>query len=159
MDALAFCRLAPDHADALAAFFAALVAQGGDQFFRPHQFSADEARRIAEYPGKDLYCAALDGGRVLAYGLLRGWDQGHDVPSLGIAVHPEARGTGLARSFMIYLHAAARQRKSPRVRIKAHPGNAAARRLCESLGYVFRDAPGDGHAVGVLELACRANAA
>jgi len=39
--------------------------------------------------------------------MLRGWDEGYETPSLGIAVHPDARGLGLARTFMGFLHAAA----------------------------------------------------
>lgn len=159
MDTLVFCQLRPEHAPALADFFAGLVAAGDDRFFHPHPFTDEEAQLIAAYPGRDLYCAALAGARVMAYGLLRGWDQGYTVPSLGIAVRPDARGSGLARAFMLYLHAAARQRGAPRIRLKVYPTNVAARRLYESLGYCFAEAAGDGQVVGILELPRPAKAA
>lgn len=151
-DALVFCQLRPEHEAALAAFFSDLSVAGDDRFFHPHPFTAEEAHLIATYPGRDLYCAALTAGRVMAYGLLRGWDQGYNVPSLGIAVHPDARGTGLARAFMLYLHATAQQRGAPRIRLKVYPTNVAARRLYESLGYVFNEPAGDAQLVGLLEL-------
>lgn len=158
-DTLAFRRLVPADGAALAAFFDALAASGDTRFFHPHPFTHDHAHLVAAYPGRDLYAAAFSAGRVLAYGLLRGWDQGYAVPSLGIALHPDARGSGLARSFMSYLHSAARLRSAPRVRLKVYPENAPARRLYESLGYAFSEAAPDGQIVGVLDLTRAARAA
>jgi ribosomal protein S18 acetylase RimI-like enzyme len=146
---LTFCRLGPDLAPPLASFFAGLCARGEDRFFHPHPFTAEQADRLCRHDGRDLYYAAID-DEVLAYGMLRGWDAGYLVPSLGIAVHPAARGTGLAKSFMHFLHAAAARRGAPAVRLKVYPDNAAARRLYEGLGYRFENA-GD-QLVGVFPL-------
>ncbi len=152
-DALQFRQLGSGDAPALAVFFATLTADGDDRYFHPHRFNDEEARMIARYPGRDLYCGALAGSHLLAYGLLRGWDAGFNVPSLGIAVGREARGTGLARAFMLYLHAAARHRGVPRIRLKVYPDNLPARRLYESLGYTFAETTSDGQFVGVLTFA------
>jgi ribosomal protein S18 acetylase RimI-like enzyme len=82
--------------------------------------------------------------------MLRGWDEGYEVPSLGIAVLASARGTGLGRTFMQFLHSAARLQGAPRVRLKVYPENAAAWRLYESLGYCFE--PGADHQLlGIYE--------
>lgn len=90
-------------------------------------------------------------GEVLGYGLLRGWDQGYDVPSLGIAIRPDRRGQGLGILLMHFLHAAARQRGALRVRLRVHPGNARARDLYEKLGYRF-EGEERGELVGFFEL-------
>ncbi len=103
---LEFTRLKPADDAALADFFASLSAGGDDRFFHPHPFTLAEAVRVCRLVGRDLYLVASRGGRILAYGMLRGWDEGYVVPSLGVAVRPEARGTGLARAFMTFLHAA-----------------------------------------------------
>jgi [ribosomal protein S18]-alanine N-acetyltransferase len=145
---LEFCRLGPQHEAGLARLFEALTAQGDDRYFHPHPFTPEEARRLCRAQGHDLYYVAV-ADDVLAYGMLRGWDAGYEVPSLGIAVHPRARGTGLARAFMQFLHAASAVRKAPRVRLKVYPQNAPARRLYESLGYRF-DPPAGDQLVGHL---------
>jgi len=106
---------------------------------------------LAQYSGKDLYYVAVSGTAVAAYGMLRGWDEGYQVPSLGIAIHPDARGTGLASTFMQFLHAAARLRGATRVRLKVNSENTAARRLYQSLGYRFEDSDG-GEIVGFVDL-------
>src|SRR5262245_56609662 len=120
---LQFVQVGPEHVAGLARFFHDLDAAGDTRYFHPHPFTAEEARRITEYRGADLYALAVQGDEVLAYGMLRGWADGYEIPSLGIAVHPRGRGTGLARCFMAYLHTAARFRGARQVRLKAYPDN------------------------------------
>lgn len=121
----------------LAEFFAALVEAGDDERFHPHPFTPAAAAERVRYHGKDVYCVAIAGERVLGYGMLRGWDEGYEVPSLGIAIHPAARGLGLGRALMLYLHAEARRRGAPRIRLKVYPENTVAVELYRSLGYEF----------------------
>ncbi len=149
---LEFLRLAPALRPGLIALFDELAGRGDDHWFHPHPLTAGEAARVCAYQGRDLYYAAAAGESVLAYGMLRGWDEGYAVPSLGIAVHPAARGHGLARAFMGFLHAAASLRGAERVRLKVYPDNAPARRLYERLGYRLEPAA-DGQLLGQLDLA------
>ena len=148
---LEFRVLRPELLAGLSEFFRA-IAQGPDRaFFHPHPMTEEVAARICSYEGRDLYYVACTGGSVLAYGLLRGWDEGFDVPSLGIAIHPEARGRGLARPFMAFLHAAAKFRGATKVRLTVYGENRRAVELYRRLGYVFQ-AKNDRELVGVLEL-------
>ncbi len=132
---LEFRRLAPDLSPGLTLFFESLTASRDDLFFHPHPFTAAEAMRLCSYTGQDLYLVAVYDGYVLGYGLLRGWDEGYAIPSLGIAVHPSARGTGLGAAFMQYLHAAATARGAKSIRLKVYADNLRAKALYERLGY------------------------
>jgi len=134
--ALEFRRAAPDLLPGLTAFFESMIANKDDEFFHPHAFTPEKAVELCGYAGKDLYLVAVAGGVVLAYGMLRGWDEGYAVPSLGIAVHPTARGTGLGSAFMRYLHAAAVSRGAETIRLKVYSHNLKAKSLYEKLGYV-----------------------
>jgi ribosomal-protein-alanine N-acetyltransferase len=158
LSALEFAPLAPSHLSGLKALFASLVSRGDDHFFHPHPFTDDEAERLVRLRTKDLYAVASRGDTVLAYGMLRGWDEGYSVPSLGIALHPEARGSGLARAFMHYLHACARDRGAPSIRLKVYPDNTSAKSLYGSLGYQFQPTAGE-QLLGVLTWGNRANVA
>lgn len=109
----------------------------GGAFFRPHPFTPEEAQRLADYSGSDVYAILLDGGRPVAYGMLRGWDEGYTTPSVGIAVRNGARRRGYGRLMMAHLHTAARTRGAVQVRLRVHPDNIVARRLYESIGYVY----------------------
>lgn len=132
---IAFYRLSPEWEDALAEFFAALIRAGTDCVFHPHPFDAAEAHRRAIYTGRDEYHVAAHQRLIVAYGMLRGWDEGYEIPSLGIAVHPEWQGRGIGRRMMEHLHEVARARGASRIRLKVYEGNEAAICLYESLGY------------------------
>jgi ribosomal-protein-alanine N-acetyltransferase len=137
---------------ALARFFAHLRESGEERRFHPHPFSPEAARERCSYDGRDVYCVAFVGDLVLGYGMLRGWDEGYAIPSLGIAVHADARGMGLGRALMLYLHAEASRRGARRIRLKVYPDNAAAVSLYRSLGYRFEDQLEDGQLVGYAQL-------
>jgi ribosomal protein S18 acetylase RimI-like enzyme len=136
-DCLEFRRLAPQYAELLADFFDALRKSGDEPFFHPHPLTTHEARMRCRYNGKDLYYILVSGVTLLGYGMLRGWDEGYEVPSLGIAIHPDFRGKGYARLLMRNLHAAALLHGAKTVRLKVQRDNTTARRLYESLGYQF----------------------
>lgn len=145
--------LRPGREDALATFFSDLREAGDEAFFHPHAGDVRTLRAIAAQPGSDVYVVLVESGRVLAYGLLRGWNEGYSVPSLGIAVHPDARGAGLGRLMMEYLEAIARRRGAPSVRLRVHKDNGTAREMYVRRGYMMSPDPGNELLmVGIKEL-------
>ena len=135
----------------LAEFFRALQKAGDYRHFHPHPLTEEEAKKRVQYKGEDLYYVLVEGHGVLGYGMLRGWDQGYEVPSLGIAMHPAVRGKGLGKLFMRFLHAAARRKGAGRIRLKVYPENTVAVKLYEGLGYDFQ-AEEAGQLVGFFDL-------
>ena len=139
---------------ALLRFFAVLC-DSDRAAFHPHPFTGEAATEICTHSGRDVYGALIDRDEILAYGMLRGWDAGYEVPSLGIVVHPSVRGTGVGKLVMTILHATARRRGAKRVRLTVYPGNRSAVNLYRSMGYQFTEASSDkmvGHLA--LDPAC-----
>ncbi|MCO6451618.1 MAG: GNAT family N-acetyltransferase [Caldilineales bacterium] len=136
---------------ALAQFFEMIAQTGLTTHFHPHAMSREEAAQIAEYQGPDLYYALLLADEILGYGMLRGWDEGYAIPSLGIVIAPKTQGLGLGRMFMHFLHAAARQRGATKVRLKVYADNQPALALYRQLGYEFIDKEAEQW-VGYLDL-------
>jgi len=149
---LEFRLVNPELTDPLEEFFAALESAGDSKSFHPHPLTPEAAQRIANYHGKDLYYVAINEGTILAYGMLRGWEEGYTVPSLGIAVHPEFRGCGLGVAMMHFLHIAASCRGATEIRLKVYPENIPAIRMYEGLGYKFSEDHEDGQRIGILAL-------
>lgn len=135
----------------LGEFFERLRANGDEIQFHPHPLTQEEAGRRTHYDGRDLYYVLTDGSRILGYGMLRGWDEGYGVPSLGIVIHPDERGKGLAKLMMLFLHEVARRRGAARLRLTVNANNEVALHLYRELGYTFRDM-GDGRLEGVIRL-------
>lgn len=138
--ALTFVPLGQSTVGAFETFLRALASNSDQAFFHPHPFDAAAARTLVALSesGADEYWLLM-ADEVLAYGMLRGWEAGYEVPSLGLAVAPAQRGKGFARSMMQHLHARAEARGARQVRLKVDRRNLVARRLYESLGYVFQD--------------------
>lgn len=145
-------RLRPADEAVLAAFFGQIAADPTATGFHPHPFTAAEAARITGHRGRDMYLGLfLDGGAMGGYGMLRGWDAGYAIPSLGIYLAPQARGRGLSGTMMQALHRAAADLGASRVRLKVYPANAAALGLYRRLGYAFSGEEA-GQLVGMLDL-------
>ena len=152
IQALEFRKASPEFQKPIEDFFRDIEESGMGKFFHPHPFTKAEAQRVSYYEGKDLYYVAVIGGHVLGYGFLRGWDDGYTIPSLGILLHSSAQGQGLGRTFMYFLHAAARQRGAAKIMLKVYPDNIPAVNLYTSLGYVFQIEKKQNQLVGILEL-------
>jgi [ribosomal protein S18]-alanine N-acetyltransferase len=149
-------RLIPTLSVPLLGLLKTIAAQSDARFFAPHPFTAECLDSLSAAPGLDLYHVLMVGDDALAYGLLRGWNEGYQVPSLGIAVSPEARGRGLGGLMMEFLHAAARYRGADRVRLRVHRDNQKAIALYRRVGYAFESPdPADGLVVGWKDLGHR----
>lgn len=143
--------LCSDLEQPLGDFFRALRREGTDEHFHPHPLTDSEAQRLCAYSGQDQYYVLVENRQILAYGMLRGWDEGFEVPSLGIATRASVRGTGLGGLLVRFLHAAAYRRGARKVILKVYKDNHPARKLYERLGYEFVDA-GPRELSGSIEL-------
>jgi [ribosomal protein S18]-alanine N-acetyltransferase len=132
-------RLAPRWQAGLKLFLEELRECGDETFFSPHSADDISIQKVAGLNGKDLYYLLVVEEKVLGYGLLRGWDEGFSIPSLGVAIHPAVRGAGLGKLFMNFLHVLAFQRGANKVRLRVHKNNSKAINLYKSLGYVFEN--------------------
>jgi ribosomal protein S18 acetylase RimI-like enzyme len=141
----------PEDAGPLGRFFERLRTQGVETYFHPHPLTQEEAAKRAAYACRDVYCVMQAGTELVGYGMLRGWNEGYDIPSLGIAIDPAHQGHGHGRGLMEFLHTIARQRVAKRIRLRVNPENVHAVKLYQSLGYVFHSEEG-GQIAGVLEL-------
>lgn len=150
-DFLRIHTLTPQWEQALADFFDALNSEEDVRYFHPHPLTAGEAERLCNYLGRDLYYICVRGKRILGYAILRGWDEGYEVPSLGVAVHPNVRNMGIGTMLVSFLHVVARCRGVRKIRIKVYFDNKIALNLYKKMGYVFKTQE-DGQWVGFLDL-------
>lgn len=138
---------------ALGAFLHDHHSTDSNRFFSPHGSDAETLTHIAQNVRKDVYLLGMLDGEVLVYGLLRGWDEGFEIPSLGIAVAPKVRGLGLGRAMMLWLHASAAVRGARKIRLRVLSSNLKAHHLYVSLGYVFdEDGNTPNYLVGYFNL-------
>lgn len=144
-------NLAPQHELGLTKLFLALCKNGDDKFFYPHPLTKEEARRLCRYVGLDQYLVATVNGRILGYGMLRGWDEGYKIPSLGLATHPEVRGQGLGNFLMSSLIQKACSYKASKLRLTLDARRGRFIKFCARHGFHFSPI-GANRLLGMLDL-------
>ena len=144
-------KLHPSLIGPLREFFARIDTLEIRNHFSPHEFTDEQAEHLCRYEGADQYFVALDGDRVVAYGMLRGWDEGYAIPSLGICVDPRHHGAGLGELMMSHLIGVAQATGAPSVRLKVKRDNPRAIALYRRVGFALGPLDAD-YLAGTLPL-------
>ena len=133
-------KLHPGHIKPLRSFFNAIDNPDYIRYFSPHPFNEENSVRVCSHAGQDLYYAVLlDGEKIIGYGMLRGWDEGYDIPAIGLCILEEYQNIGLGALLLLFLETLARARNCLKVMLKVNKDNEKARKLYETRGYIFKD--------------------
>jgi len=121
------------------------------KFFHPHDFSYFGLLNEVIIKNKDYYVFLMDTDNIAGYGMLRGWQEGYDIPSLGIMTDVNYRGRGISSQVMKHLHEIAENRGSKKIRLTVYKENKIAVSLYNKLGYEFSD-KNENELVGIKQL-------
>jgi ribosomal protein S18 acetylase RimI-like enzyme len=104
--------------------------------FHPFPLTDERAEFITTAKHLDEYYGAFAAeGRMAGMAMLRGWDEGFEVPSLGVVVALDRQGRGIGRKLCEWAIRRAREKGCRRVRLTVRADNARARELYRSLGF------------------------
>ena len=148
--------LRPVTAQDTAAFATFLATIGNDphsKYFHPHPMTREAAQALCEPMSgrKDRYCIGAFDGMIVAYSMLRGWDEGYEVPSFGGCVSPMFRGLGLGRWLLVQSMHDSRAAGAKRIRLTVYKQNANAVKLYRDLGFAYSD-KNDAELIGLRDL-------
>jgi ribosomal protein S18 acetylase RimI-like enzyme len=150
-------RLEPTDAVALTEFFTVIAADPATtRHFHPHAMDRGTAERIASGSGRDVYLGCFRGLQVVGYAMLRGWDEGYERPSFGVAVDPGQRSRGIGSRLLDEALRIARTRGCKTVMLKVHRENAGALAWYRSAGFFQIGETADGQLICELNLASAA---
>jgi ribosomal-protein-alanine N-acetyltransferase len=147
-------RLRPADAAALGDFFEEIARDAEVvRFFHPHPLTWEYAARLCETAATrlDRYYIALYHGRVAAYAMLRGWDEGYTVPSWGGCVHSDLRGSGLGHLLLEHALAECRAAGVTKMRLTVYKANQRGIQLYTRFGFVFQERD-EQAMIGLLDL-------
>jgi ribosomal protein S18 acetylase RimI-like enzyme len=103
--------------------------------FDPFELTADTARRIALEPRRDAYFVARGREGFVAMSMLRGFDDGFEIPSFGIFVDYRQQGRGIGRWLTEWTIRWANSHACLAVRLSVYASNRRAGDLYRSLGF------------------------
>ena len=135
---VAFREIGPEDRAALARFLEENDRPEIVRTFNPFPMTAATAERIATAPRRDRYYGAFDGKRLVGLSMLRGWDEGYDVPSFGIVIDHHAHNRGLGGRLTAFTVDAARALDAPSVRLTVFASNGPGVHVYSRLGFVER---------------------
>lgn len=111
------------------------------RFFHPFPMTSSTAAVLLQTGRRDLFFGMEVGDSLVAFSMLRGWDDGFDIPSFGIVVDFYQQRRGLGRRLTEWTLRWADQIGCAMVRLTSYLENQTACRLYTSLGFkeVSRD--------------------
>lgn len=121
--------------ESLARFFADNNIDAVTRYFHPFPLDSATANRIASVPHLDRYYIALRNGEIVALGMLRGWDEGYEVPSFGLVVDYRQQGLGLGKKMTEFAMSDALRLRCQKVRLSVYKSNLRGMSLFSSLGF------------------------
>ena len=119
-----------------------------EKFFHPHELSYSGLLREVSNNPKNFYVFFMDIDNVIGYGLLRGWQEEYEIPSLGIMIDITQRGSGVSKNLMLHLESAAQIKGANQIRLTVYKENINAIALYNKLGYIFSD-KNDNELIGI----------
>jgi len=111
------------------------ISEEDKKFFHPHNFTYEDSVKVCTLSDQSLdkyYVITNEVDDIIGYGMLRGWNEGYEIPMLGIYLNPSARGKGLAERLILYM---VNTNILVRIRLKVRMENIAAIKLYKKLGF------------------------
>jgi [ribosomal protein S18]-alanine N-acetyltransferase len=157
--ALVLRELGPDDAESLGALFEANDLPAVVDHFDPFPLTRATASELTDPRRRDHFYGAFLEDRLVGFSMLRGWDEGYEVPSFGILVDRGHHGRGIGSRLTDFTIEQARDLGSPRVRLSVYGTNVHAYSMYALKGFaeqsrapVARRLGPDERIVMVLEL-------
>jgi len=104
--------------------------------FHPFPLTAESAQWIACESKLDRFFIAFQGDIAVGFSMLRGWDEGYNVPSFGIFVDFRFHGRGLGSLVLEQTIEEARKAGCEKMRLSVYANNPAALAIYIRKGFI-----------------------
>ena len=131
-----FRELTPGDAPALGDLLAANDTPAVTSTFDPFPMTHESAAELLHEGTEDRFFGAFVEARLVALAMLRGWDEGFEIPSFGIFVDRSFHGQGIGGGLTSWTIEQARATGASAVRLSVYESNPNAKRLYEWLGFI-----------------------
>jgi [ribosomal protein S18]-alanine N-acetyltransferase len=105
------------------------------RYFHPFPLTAAQATELATHQGRDRYYIAERAATIIGLSMLRGWDDGYEIPSFGILVDQEWRKLGVGADLTDFTLGEALRLGAPAVRLSVYASHGQAVRLYIHKGF------------------------
>ena len=106
------------------------------RYFNPFPLTEESAYRITKKNHKDKYYVAYLDKMIVGFSMLRGWEEGYNVPSFGILIHHKFTNQGYGKILTHFTLDQAQNLNCKKVRLSVLKSNFVAIHIYRSLGFM-----------------------
>lgn len=106
------------------------------QHFIPFDFSENTIKDILNKKKTDKFFGLFLNKELIGFYMLRGFDQGYDVPSYGVWISSNYANKGLSKLTLYHAFSVCKLNNINTLMLKVHPENTIAKKLYEKLGFI-----------------------
>jgi len=105
------------------------------KYFTPFSFEEDSIKKIINNAVKDKFFGIFINDDLAGFYMLRGFDEGYDVPSYGIWISDKYSGLGLSKLTLQHAITFCKLNGIKKIMLKVHPENTIAKNIYENVGF------------------------
>lgn len=107
------------------------------QHFIPFEFNLDSVTTAMSRAKKDMFYGVYIDNALVGFYMLRGWDEGYEVPSYGVWIAKNFSSKGLSKLTLQHAISICRINKVKKLLLKVHPENVIAKKIYEDFGFIY----------------------
>ena len=105
------------------------------QYFIPFSFDEKTIKEILNRVTNDKYFGVFISKELAGFYMLRGFDEGFEIPSYGIWIAEKFSGLGLSKLTLQHAISYCKVNGIKRIMLKVHPENSIAKKTYEGYGF------------------------
>lgn len=105
------------------------------KLFTAFDLNTDTINSILSKAVNDKYFGIFLSNKIVGFYMLRGFDDGFDIPSYGVIISSDYSNKGLSRLTLYHAFTFCKINGIKKIMLKVHPENTYAKNLYESVGF------------------------
>ena len=105
------------------------------KYFTPFSFEEDSIKKIINNAVNDKYFGIFINDELVGFYILRGFDEGFEVPSYGVWISDKFSGLGLSKLTLQHAITFCKVNGFKKIMLKVHPENIIAKNIYETFGF------------------------
>lgn len=117
---------------------AEMVSECSDEYlkyFTPFEFTEKKFREILSIKKQDQYYGVFIDNELSGFYMLRGFDEGYEIPAYGVLIAEKASNYGLGKLTLQHAIAFCKASGIKKIMLKVHPDNLGAKHIYEDIGF------------------------
>jgi RimJ/RimL family protein N-acetyltransferase len=108
------------------------------QYFIPFTFDYGTVFKLLSNVVKDQYYGIFSDNNLIGFYMLRGFDEGFDIPSYGVWIAKDFSSKGISKLTLQHAISVCKVNNIKKLILKVHPDNIIAKNIYEKFGFIYQ---------------------